>query len=197
MDIKTVPVAIGGGFKDRVNINVKPALAFDKSGKLWISWENNRFAHRLEDGDNYTGDRCCAMVCYHNGKLLEQKENGRWLFKGKNDHWPNFQKDLNGNLYVVTHCGGDFEGNPYWKFRISYLDPIEGWSKPITLLETKQKGESIIPTIAFDKSSESFWLAWKSEQFKNRDYDIPNNTETLIRSEAWYARVESFSSPET
>lgn len=170
-NIKTVPIAIGGGFKDRVNINVKPSLCFDKSNRLWISYENNRFAHRLQDSDNFTGDRCCAMVCYENGKLLEQKEIGRWLFKGMNDHWPTFHKDFNDNLYVVTHCGGDFVGKPNWKFRISYLDPKTGWSAPKILLKTKQKGESIIPTIAFNSANTSFWLAWKSEKFEYRDYD--------------------------
>ena len=171
-EIKTVPIAIGGGFEDRVNINAKPNLGFDKTGKLWISWENNRDAHRLEDGDNYTGDRCCAMVCYVNGELLAQKETGRWLFRGMNDHWPTFRKDLDDNLFVVTHCGGDFVGNPHWKFRISYLEPTMGWSKPAMILQTKQKGESIRPTISFD--NESFWLAWKSENFHDRDYDDPN-----------------------
>ncbi len=183
-EVKKVPIAIGGGFEDRVNINVKPNLGFDKTGRLWISWENNRFAHRLQDSDNYTGDRCCAMVCYENGELLEQKENGRWLFQGKNDHWPTFRKDLNGNLYAVTHCGGDFEGNPHWKFRISYYDPETGWSKPEIILQTKQKGESIKPSIAFDKNNQSFWLAWKSENFQDRDYDNPekhNNRRDTIR----------------
>jgi len=170
--IKTVPIAIGGGFENRVNINVKPNLSFDKTGKLWISYENNRDAHRLEDSDNYTGDRCCAMVCYVDGKLYEPKEIGKWLFKGMNDHWPTFRKDLDNNLFVVTHCGGDFVGNPHWKFRISYLIPNTGWSKPETILQTKQKGESIRPTISFD--SDSFWLAWKSENFHDRDYDDPN-----------------------
>jgi hypothetical protein len=172
-DVESVAVAIGGSFKDRVNMNVKPALAFDNSDRLWISWENNRDAHRLQDGDNYTGDKCCAMVCYQDGNILEQKEVGRWLFRGKNDHWPNFQKDPKGNLYIVTHCGGDFDGNPFWKFRMSYLDPASGWTQPVTILETKQKGESIKPTLAFDSDNESFWLAWKSEQFKDRDYDNP------------------------
>ena len=114
-------------------------LGIDKGGKLWISWENNRFAHRLQDSDNYTGDRCCAMVCYENGQILEQKENGRWLFQGMNDHWPTFRKDLYGNLYALTHCGGDFKDNPHWKFRIPYLDPETGWSKPEIILKTKQK----------------------------------------------------------
>ncbi len=173
-EIKTVPIAIGGGFEDRVNINVKPNLSFDKSNRLWISYENNRDAHRLEDGDNYTGDRCCAMVCYVEGELYQQKEIGRWLFKGMNDHWPTFHKDLDDNLYMVTHCGGDFVGNPHWKFRIAYLDPKTGWSKPEIILQTKQKGESIRPTISFDAKNESFWLAWKSENFEDRDYDNPN-----------------------
>ena len=171
---KTVPVAIGGGFKDRVNINVKPALSFDTSNRLWISYENNRDAHRLEDSDNYTGDRCCAMVCYADGTLYQQEEVGRWLFQGMNDHWPTFQKDLDDNLYMVTHCGGDFVGNPHWKFRISSLDPKTGWSKPEIILQTKQKGESIRPTISFDAKNKSFWLAWKSENFHDRDYDHPN-----------------------
>ncbi|MFY0653444.1 MAG: DUF3604 domain-containing protein [Cyclobacteriaceae bacterium] len=196
-EVQTVPIAIGGGFKDRLNINVKPALAFDNSGKLWISWENNRDAHRLEDGDNYTGDRCCAMVCYQDGKILEPKETGKWLFRGKNDHWPNFQKDLNGNLYIVTHCGGDFEGNPFWKFRVSYLDPKKGWAKPQTILETKQKGESIKPTLAFDRGGDSFWLAWKSEQFKDRDYDNPGDYEKAANQERrGMLEINKFSAPE-
>tara|TARA_B100000809_G_scaffold264243_1_gene319557 strand:- start:11093 stop:13600 length:2508 start_codon:yes stop_codon:yes gene_type:complete len=173
-EIKTVPIAVGGGFEDRVNINVKPSLGFDTSNRLWISYENNRFAHRLEDSDNYTGDRCCAMVCYVDGELYEQQEIGRWLFKGMNDHWPTFQKDLNDNLYMITHCGGDFIGNPHWKFRVAYLDPKTGWSQPEIILQTKQKGESIRPTITFDAKNESFWLAWKSENFQDRDYDHPN-----------------------
>lgn len=168
--LKTVPIAVGGGFKDRININVKPALCFDKEERLWISWENNRNAHRLQDSDNYTGDRCCAMVCYTDGKLLQAKTTGKWLFDGANDHWPNFQKDLDGNLYCITHCGGDFTGNPFWKFRLSYLDPNTGWTAPETILQTKQKGESIRPTLAFDK--EMFWLAWKSDNFKERDHDF-------------------------
>lgn len=172
-ETKKIPIAIGGGFVNRVNINVKPNLCFDKTGRLWITWENNRFAHRLQDCDNYTGDRCCAMVCYINDQLLEQKEIGKWLFQGMNDHWPTFQKDLDGNPYVLTHCGGDFVGNPHWKFRISYLDPVSGWSNPETILQTKQKGESIKPTISFDKDNGSFWLGWKSEKFQDRDYDHP------------------------
>jgi hypothetical protein len=164
----SIPIAVGGGLKDRVNINAKSSAAFDRKGQLWISWENNRFTSRLEDSDNYTGDRCCAMVCYRNGKLYEQKENGRWLFQGKNDHLPTFHKDRTGNLFVVTHCGGDFEKNPFWSFRVSCLDPAQGWTKPVTLLETKQKGESLRPTILFTEKSDTFWLAWKSEAWKPR-----------------------------
>ncbi|MEQ9286147.1 MAG: DUF3604 domain-containing protein [Cyclobacteriaceae bacterium] len=194
--VKTIPIAIGGGFRDRVNVNTKPALAFDKSGKLWISWENNRFAHRLQDGDNYTGDRCCAMVCYHDGQLWTQESNGRWLFKGKNDHWPNFQKDQNNNLFAVTHCGGDFEGNPFWKFRVSYLDPDIGWTQPVTILETKQKGESIKPTLAFDNRNEYFWMAWKSEQYKERDYDHPGEYDSGTNQERrGMLEMNKFSSP--
>ncbi len=194
-EIKKIPIAIGGGFVDRVNVNVKPNLCFDKTGRLWITWENNRFAHRLQDSDNYTGDRCCAMVCYVNGELLEQKEIGRWLFQGMNDHWPTFRKDMDDNLYVLTHCGGDFVGNPHWKFRISYLDPKSGWSKPETILQTKQKGESIKPTISF--ANESFWLGWKSENFHDRDYDNPNehpNRKDVIRR--GMLEMNEFSSPD-
>ncbi len=197
IELKKVPIAIGGGFEDRVNINVKPSLCFDKTGKLWISYENNRFAHRLQDSDNYTGDRCCAIICYSNGELLEQKETGKWLFQGMNDHWPTFKKDLDDHLYLVTHCGGDFVGNPYWKFRISYLNPASGWSKPETILETKQKGESIKPTIIFDQDNKSFWLGWKSENFHDRDYDHPNehaNRKDVIRR--GMLEMNQFSAPE-
>ena len=195
-EIKTVPIAIGGGFEKRVNINVKPNLGFDTSNRLWISYENNRFAKRLEDSDNYTGERCCAMVCYVNGELLEQKEIGRWLFIGMNDHWPTFHKDLDDNLYVVTHCGGAFVGNPYWRFRMAYLDPKMGWSQPETILQTKQKGESIRPTISFDYKNESFWLAWKSKNFQDRDYDNPekhvNRKDTIRRG---MLEINQFTAP--
>ena len=79
-------MAIGGGLKDRVNVNSHPALGLDKSGRLWVSWENNRKTHRLEDGDNFTGDRICAMACYEDGLLKEPKSTGKWLFDGINDH---------------------------------------------------------------------------------------------------------------
>lgn len=170
---ETVPVAVGGAFVNRVNLNVKPALAFDRSGRLWISWENNRHSSRLEDGDNYTGDRCCAAVCYENSRLFESGETGRWLFKSKNDHWPTFHRDLQGNLFLLTHCGGDFNGNPNWQFRVSRLDPASGWAEPVTLLQTKQKGESLRPAVAFDGNGSTLWLAWKSERMRDRDHDHP------------------------
>ena len=68
---QTIPVAMGGGHKDRVNINARPALAFDARNNLWISYENNRNTSRPEDGDNYTGDRCCALLSYQEGKIVE------------------------------------------------------------------------------------------------------------------------------
>ena len=173
-----VPIAAGGGFKDRVNINAKSSLAFDRSGRLWISWENNRFAGNIEAGDNYTGDRCCAMVCYREGKLYEQTDIGRWLFQGKNDHLPTFHRDRSGNLFVLTHCGGSFQTNPFWSFRISYLDPARGWMSPVTLLETKQKGEQLRPTIVFTGKSEAFWFAWKSEASKPRQVCHPELAQT-------------------
>lgn len=188
--VTTVPIAIGGAFQDRVNLNVKPALAFDTSGRLWISWESNRFAARLQDGDNYTGDRCCGMVCYEQGRVLEQKGIGRWLFKGKNDHWPTFQKDLDGNLYLATHCGGDFVEFPFWSFRVSALDPKTGWTSPATILKTKQKGESLKPTLAFDPDGKAFWLAWKSERSMERDYDAPQRDPATTKGTARRGMLE-------
>ena len=158
-----IPVAIGGGLKDRVNMNTNPALCFDATDRLWISWENNRKTHRLEDGDNFTGDRICAMVCYEDGVLKEQKESGKWLFDGKNDHLPTFVKDNNDNLFAVTHCGGDFTGNPFWKYRISRLDIGKGWSTPETFLETSQKGQTNRPAVIFEQSS--MWLATRPESW--------------------------------
>ena len=158
---KKVPVAIGGGLKNRVNLNTKPALAFDKNERLWISWENNRNTSRLEDGDNFSGDRCCSMVSYYDGKILETKA-GRWLFNGKNDHLPTFVKDKHQNLYVFTRCGGDFEDESTWKFRVSYLQS-DGWSLPETFLTTNQKGQRSVPSVIFTESNE-FCFAWRNEQ---------------------------------
>ena len=165
--VKTVPVAVGGGLKDRVNINARASLAFDREQRLWISWENNRFTCRLEDSDNYTGDRCCAMVGYVNGSLYEQEEVGRWLFQGQNDHLPTFFKDPAGHLFVMTHCGGGDKTTPFWSFRISHLDPATGWVPPTTLVQAKQKGESQRPSMVFADDAQSFWMVWKSDLTKS------------------------------
>ena len=139
---KTVPVAIGGGFKNRVNLNTKPALAFDSMDRLWISYENNRNASRLDDADNYTGDRCCAMLIYEDGKIREPKHTGKWLFTGKNDHRPTFIHDRRGKLFAATHCGGDFTGNPFWQYRIYWLNEDKGWTEPQTIVQSKPKNRN-------------------------------------------------------
>ncbi|MCF8362916.1 MAG: DUF3604 domain-containing protein [Prolixibacteraceae bacterium] len=186
--IKQVPIAIGGGLKNRVNLNTKPALAFDKNNRLWISWENNRNTHRLDDGDNYSGDRCCSMVAYINGKVMEPESTGRWLFNGKNDHLPTFVKDLKGNLYAFTRCGGDFNENYNWKFRVSVIGP-EGWSKPETILPLDQKWQTSIPAVIFNNDNQ-FWLAWRLE--KNTQREHCNIKETKINlSKFSYPSVKS------
>lgn len=198
--VNTVPVAVGGGFKDRVNINARPALAFDREQRLWISWENNRFSSRFEDSDNYTGDRCCAMVCYLNGQLHEQKDVGRWLFQGRNDHLPTFFKDPAGNLFVITHCGAGFTQEPFWSFRISHLDPATGWVPPTTLVQTQQKGESQRPSVAFADDAKSFWLVWKSDLTKNHcsccagPHEIQSPPD-LVHSRRGRLELERFSAP--
>jgi len=159
-----IPVASGGGLKDRVNMNTYPALGLDKTGRLWISWENNRKMHRLEDGDNFTGDRICAVVCYEDGVLKEPAITGKWLFNGKNDHLPTFIKDQNGELFLITHCGGDFTGNPFWKYRISGLNVETGWSEPELLMETKQKGQTSRPALIMNENS-TCWLATRPEKW--------------------------------
>ena len=166
--IKLVAVAIGGGLENRVNLNTKPALAFDQNNRLWISWENNRNTTRFDDGDNYTGDRCCSMVCYTEGKLMEPV-SGKWLFEGKNDHLPTFVNDGENNLFVFTRCGGD-EESPTWKFRVSYLQP-GGWSKPETILAINQKGQTTNPSVVFNDKNK-FWLAWQIEQFRKSEEGI-------------------------
>jgi hypothetical protein len=159
---KKEPVAIGGGLENRVNLNTKPALAFDNRNRLWISWESNRNTSMPDDCDNYSGDRCCSMVCYSDGELLEP-ESGKWLFEGKNDHLPAFVKDNDKNLFAFTRCGGDFRKSQYWMFRVSTLQP-DGWTEPEVILTLDQKGQTAVPTIIFNKKNE-FWLAWCFEQF--------------------------------
>lgn len=161
--VEHIPVAIGGSLKNRVNMNTRPALGLDKSERIWISWENNRKTHRLEDGDNFTGDRICAAVCYKDGILKEPANSDKWLFIGKNDHLPTFFQDHQGELYLATHCGGDFTGNPFWKYRISRLDVNEGWSEPELLLETRQKGQTNRPALIFEQSG--IWLANRPESW--------------------------------
>ncbi len=160
---KKVPIAIGGGHENRVNINSYPALAFDKWNNLWISFENNRNTTRMEDGDNYTGDRCCAILSYQDGKVVEVKDSSKWLFKGKNDQNPTFIKDTKENLYLATYCGSDFTTYGGWKYRLSWLDANKGWQEPVTIYETKMKGFKIQPAIVFNKNN-NFWLAAFNEQ---------------------------------
>ncbi len=189
---KTIPIVIGGGFKNRINLNTKPALAFDALDRLWISYENNRNASRLDDGDNYTGDRCCAILSYQDGKVVEPEETGKWLFSGKNDHKPTFIKDINGRLYLATHCGGNFENNPHWQYRLSWLDPQKGWIDPVTILESSQKGVLIPPAVAFDKKN-NMWLATCIE--KRFDHDNPEKTEDIARSCLAQLTVQQLSTP--
>jgi len=189
---KTVPIAIGGGLKNRINLNTKPALAFDALDRLWISYENNRDVHRLEDGDNYTGDRCCAIISYQDDRLVETELNGKWLFSGKNDHKPTFIKDNHNRLYLATHCGGDFKGNPFWQYRLSWLDPQKGWSKPATILKTSQKGKLIPPAIAFD-NTDKLWLATIIEKrFDNRE---PDRVDDVVCSLLGQLTVQQISAP--
>lgn len=160
--IESTPVAVGGGRKDRVNINAHPALAFDKKGRLWISYENNRDASRLDDGDNYTGDRCCAVVSYINGKIVEVEGESKWLFRYSNDHTPTFIKDGDGNLFLATHSGGNFEKFS-WKYRVSQLDPVGGWQAPITIFKSKNQGSVIPPAVAFNRDG-YFWISTNVEK---------------------------------
>ena len=159
--IKKVPVAIGGGLENRVNLNTKPALAFDKNNRLWISWENNGNTHQLVDGNNYSGDRCCSMVTYIDGKIMEPTQTGKWLFDGQNDHLPTFVKDGNGNLFAFTRCGGDFDVDYNWKFRVSQLQS-DGWTKPETILSLDQKRQTSVPSVIFHDINK-FWLVWRIE----------------------------------
>ncbi len=187
-----IPIAVGGGLIDRVNINSRPALNFDAQDNLWISYENNRNNSRMEDGDNYTGDRCCAILSYQNGKIVEVNKLGKWLFDGKNDHKPTFIKDLQGNLYLATHCGGNFD-DPYWTYRISWLDPENGWQKPVTLLETKVKGMLIAPAIAFDENGKFWFSTCLEKTFKS---EVTDNEKTATRKRLTELKVFEFSAPE-
>jgi len=188
---ESIPVAIGGGHKNRVNINARPALAFDAQGRLWISYENNRDASRMEDGDNYTGDRCCAILSYQNGKIVEVENTGKWLFNGENDHKPSFFKDIQGHLYLATHCGGNFT-RPTWQYRISWLDPRDGWQQPMTFYNSGVKGMLIPPAVAFDKKG-SFWLSTCLE--KTFSSCEPLNTENITRPKLSELKVMQFSAP--
>lgn len=188
---RKVPVAIGGPFKNRVNINTKAALSFDANDRLWISYESNRNASRMDDSDNFTGDRCCAVLSYQDGKIVEPKASGRWLFKGKNDHRPTFIHDHSGNLFITTHCGGDFDGAPYWKYRIAALDEQKGWTEPSTILESKQKGILIPPALAFYKND--LWLSTLVEEIF--DHEQPKGQEKVIRSRRTQLNVYQIPTP--
>jgi hypothetical protein len=189
---ESIPVAVGGGHKNRVNINARPALAFDAQDRLWISYESNRNANMPEDGDSYAGDRCCAILSYQDGKIVEVKKTGKWLFSGENDHKPSFFKDIQGRLYLATHCGGNFE-EPFWQYRVAWLGPPDGWQKPVTVLKTEIKGPLIPPAIAFDGEG-SFWFATCLEKtFLNHE---PVKAEGITRSRLSELNVMQFAAPQ-
>ena len=183
---KIIPVAIGGGHKDRVNINSKPAIAFDAQDNLWISFENNRNTTRLEDGDNYTGDRCCAILSYQDGKIVEIEDRGKWLFYGENDHRPTFVSDSKGNLFLFTHCGGNFNDRN-WRYRISWLDTELGWKEPETIFKTDVKGQLIPPAVVFD-NNDNFWLSTVNEKFLEGDELKESDGATRSRSTELHLR---------
>ncbi len=191
-EIEKVEVAIGGGFENRVNLNTKPALAFDSLDRLWISYENNRYATRLEDSDCYTGDRYCAMLSYKDGKVVEPA-SGKWLFNGKNDHRPTFLHDQHGKLFVASHCGGDFVGNPFWQYRISWLDEEKGWVEPETILQSKQKGVMIPPALAFDGKNRLWLSTLIQETFK---YDEAQGPEKVFISTLTQLKTYQISLPQ-
>ncbi len=188
---ETIPVAIGGKHKNRVNINARPVLEFDAHDNLWISYESNRDKTRVDDGDNYTGDRCCAILSYQNGKIVEINNKGKWLFKGQNDHKPSFIKDIQGNLYLATHCGGNFIDSG-WKYRLAWLDPQNGWQEPVTLFNTKIKGVLIPPAIAFDEKG-NFWLATNNEKVSLNDDKA--NADNFTQSRLTELNVMQFTAP--
>ena len=188
---KSIPVAIGGGLETRDNINSKPALAFDTQNRLWISYENNRNVTKLDSSDNYTGDRCCSILLYSDGKLMESATTGKWLFTGENDHKPTFVKNNEGYLYLVTHCGG-FSDQQYWKYRLSWLDPYKGWTAPVSLLETKQKGKLIPPAVAFDENNK-LWLSTCIE--KRFPDNVSNSCEVPVRLLLTQLAVNQYSIP--
>lgn len=185
------PIAFGGGHQDRVNINAKPALVFDMHDNLWISYESNRNNKRMEDGDNYTGDHCCAILSYQNGKIVETENIEKWLFNSNNDHKPTFFMDLEGHVYLTTHCEGNFS-DPYWKYRISWLDPELEWQQPVTFLKTGIKGLLIPPAVVFD-SKGAFWFATCLKKALI-DYK-PVKNEDIKRSRLSELHVMQFTAP--
>lgn len=187
-----IPVAIGGALENRVNTNSKPAIAFDAQDNLWISYENNHNTSCLDDGDNYTGDRSCAILSYQNGKIVEIENKGKWLFNGRNDHKPTFVKDKDGHLFMATNCGGDTV-NGGWKYRMSWLDPQDGWQEPITIFDAKIKGILIAPAITFDEKG-NFWLATNNEKiFLNYE---KVKSENVVQSRLTELNAIQFSAPD-
>ncbi|MEA3476765.1 MAG: DUF3604 domain-containing protein, partial [Bacteroidota bacterium] len=165
---------------------------FDANNQLWISYENNKDANRLEDGDNYTGGRCCAILSYQDGKIVEPGKTGKWLFTGKNDHKPTFIKDNNDHLFLTTNCGGNFKTYQGWKYRLSCLDPKEGWTEPLTILQTTQKGVLIPPALTFD-NNKNVWLTTCIE--KTITHDNPDEHEGIIRSRLTQLEVYKMPAP--
>ncbi|MEM6910678.1 MAG: hypothetical protein AAF555_03765 [Verrucomicrobiota bacterium] len=189
---KTVPIAEGGGLRDRVNLNTHPAVGIDEKGRVWVSWENNRETSRLEDGDNFTGDRICGLVCYHEGRILECSRRGRFVFAGKNDHLPTFVKDPAGHLFLVTACGGDFSGSPFWKYRVSWLDGE--WAEPVEFFQTRQKGDLFRPAVLVD-SDGSLEMAFVPEETFSKEDENPLLEEGVVRQRVNQLELLRWSGP--
>jgi hypothetical protein len=113
------------------------------------------------------------------------------LFTGENDHKPTFINDTKGNLFLVTHCGGNFSDGG-WKYRISWLDRKNGWQTPEIFFKTNIKGLMIPPAIAFDKN-DNFWFSTNNERIFEGDELI--NYEDTTRSRLTELNLMHYTAP--
>ena len=173
-----VEIAVGGKVRNAPNRNDYPSVLCDESGAVWVAYEQESAARAQIPATCYHGKRECAVVCYRGGKLFHAKPSSadygaRDVLTGGEDFRPTLVRDAMGRLMLfsrMTRPAESYakgEARTEYYYRVSVLDPSNGWTKPQTLLEGNQftLGDLSRPAVAAAAGNE-MWIAWQSDNIK-------------------------------
>jgi len=119
----------------------------DTDGRVWVAYENDS-PNRSATESCSPGWRECSVVCFHDGKPWEvkaqfEKQGGRDVLTGRNDHYPLLVRDRFGRMWLLArdyHAQtlekpGPLHRHRVWHYRASLLDGHDGWTAPEMLLD--------------------------------------------------------------